>query len=354
MRLKQKLFNRLKTIIGFVVIILTLQITSGCSNDDGAKEVIQPIAVRVSSPQFLDMSEHLTYIGTVHATKEIPVISQVQGTVVSVPIEEGMSFNKSDVLIKLSVPDLDANVKKLEAEYAYWEQHLNEDKNLLAKNAISQEQIDISKKTFETSQASLAEVTSRLRKAKEIALFDGTVLKHFVELGQHVMPGQSLLLIGNNQLELHVEVIQEDINKGIKVGTVINIITHTGNKIASKISSIASAPTGIGRTFTVKIQIPTQSLNEIRLGEALTVDLILNQQKQVLSVPETAVFNKENKKFIFLIKDNKAIRTPVSLGIKQAGWVATEFDWNGKDPVAVSNIANLSDSIIVYPVKDES
>lgn len=354
MRIKHKSFFRLKTYILSIAVISIFYIATGCSTQDSAVEEILPVAVRVHSPQLRDMSEHLTYIGSVHATNEIPVIAQVQGTVSSLPFDEGMSIKKGDLLIKLSVPDLEANVNKLKAEYNYWDQHLKEDLSLLDKNAISQEQVDISRKTFETSQASLKEVKARLRKAKEVAAFDGTILKQFVKPGQHVMPGQSLLQIGNKMLEIHVEIVQEDINKGIQVGSSVYIITNKGNKIASVISSIASAPTGSGRTFTTKLQVPSQFLNEIRIGEALTINFILNQKKQILAVPETALFSKNNEQFIYLIKDNKAIVTSVKIGIRQSGWISTEFNWNGSDLVAISNITNLSDSTIVYAVKDES
>ena len=140
MRLKYKSLYRLKTYIALTAAISILLTSAGCSNKDGAVEEMIPVAVRVDSPQLRDMSEHLTYIGSVHATNEIPVIAQVQGTVVSIPIDEGMSIKKGDLLIKLSAPDLEANVNKLNAEYNYWDQHLKEDLNLLETNSISQEQ----------------------------------------------------------------------------------------------------------------------------------------------------------------------------------------------------------------------
>ncbi len=353
MREKEKYKNRL-ALSTAIVMVLIIQLVVGCSTTDNEISTVHPVAVRVVSPQYRDISEQLTYIGSVHATNEMPVIAQVQGTVAQIPIDEGVAISKGDVLIALSVPDLEATVSKLEVEYTYWDQHLKEDMNLLKKSSISQEQVDISRKAFETSRASLSEVKAKLNKAREIALFDGKVLKHFVKVGQHVMPGQRLLLIGNNTFEILVEVVQEDISRGVVVGSPVTIMTNSGERIESNIASIAAATTGMGRTYTVRIPVPLAYRDSFRLGEALTVHFILNQKQQVLSVPKKAVLSRNNEQFIFLVRNDSAFITPVTLGVEQSGWVSSLFSWNGTDRVAVSNITNLFDSTVVYPVEDES
>ncbi|MBN4056819.1 efflux RND transporter periplasmic adaptor subunit [bacterium AH-315-J21] len=352
MKSKLNIHSGLRTFTKLLIVTAVFQVSSGCSNDKKTAAPIAPIAVRIENPQIRDISEHLTYIAAVHATSEIPVMAQVQGTVVSTPVEEGQTFKEGDLLVKLSSPELDALVDKLNTEHEYWGNHLKEDLNLLSSSSISQQQVDISQKAFETSRASLSEAQSRLNNTREKAKLGGWVLKKYVELGQHVMPGQALLLVGSDSTELHVEVVQEDLRKGIEVGSLVSFRINSRETIDSRVSSIASVTTGAGRTFTVKIPVPSSIAQVLRIGETLPIDFVLEQKEQVLSIPETAVLNKNNKPVIFLVRANKAIRTPVTLGLSQSGWIAAEFDWNGVDPVAISNVADLSDGDSVYPVKN--
>ncbi len=352
MRSKFSIHSGFGLFAGLSIMAIVLQVSSGCSSDKETVAATAPIAIRIESPQIRDISEYLTYSATVHATSEIPVMAQVQGTVVSTPVEEGKTFREDDLLVKLSSPELDALVDKLNTEHEYWSNHLKEDLSLLRSSSISQEQVDISQKAFATSRASLAEAQSRLNNTKEKAKSDGRVLKKYVEDGQHVMPGQALLLVGSDSTELHVEVVQEDLRKGIEIGSLVSFGISASGRIDSRVASIASVTTGAGRTFTVKIPVPSSFAQTLRVGETLPIDFVLRQKEQVLSIPEIAVLNKNGKPLIFLVRANKAVRTPVTLGLSQSGWVAAEFDWNGVDPVAISNVADLSDGDAVYPVKD--
>jgi len=336
--------------IFIIIIVALLASLAGCSGDNKAGNKTAPIAVRVTHPEIRDISEHVTYAGFIHAADEFTVVARIQGTVASINFAEGQPINANDTLISLSAPGLEAVVTRLEADFNYWDQRFAEDKRLEAKGAISREQMDVSKKANAGSKAALREAEYQLSKATELAYFDGYVLKHFVDPGQSVMPGQPLLQIGSKKIEVHAEVVQEDIGQDIKPGLTVLVRDYDGNQYKSQVRDVASVTTGKSRTYTVTVSLPSTLSNAYRVGEAVVVDFIAQNSEQALSVPISALVNRDSRPAIYLVKDSLAILTPVKIGIQQLNIVSVEFDWNKKDYVVVSNVASLVDSTLVYPV----
>lgn len=340
-------------VIAYVTIILIVGLLaslSGCSRESTTTKTEIPVAVRVTRPEVRDMSEYVSYTGIVHASDEYQVIARVQGTVASLPMAEGRSIHTNDTLIVLSTPELEAVVARLKAEFSYWDERFAEDKRLESKGAISREQVDASKRAYSSSKAALQEAESQLAKATERAFFDGYMLKHFVDPGQAVIPGQPLVQIGSKVLEAHAEVVQENIGQSITPGSFAVVHDSRGKQYRSQVLDVASVTTGRSRTFTVTVSLPPSANNLYRVGEALVVDFIIESSNQTLSIPTSAVLNRKTEPTIYLVKENRAIKTSVRIGIQQSEYIAVDFDWNGNDNVVISNVASLSDGDLVYPV----
>jgi len=346
-----KSFQRLFLISSIVIILIMLW---SCSNNPDEHTAIRPVAVRTAKPVVMDLGSRLSYMGTVHSQKEVKVIAQTQGKVISLPFEEGSKVNPGDVVARIDAPELRAVVKRLQAEKDYWCRRYEADQRLVAAEALPQEQMESSKRACLNARAALAEAESRLAKTVEKSPVRGEVLKWFVEPGQSVMPGQPLLLLGNDNLEIHAEVIEEDLQRGIAVETPAEIETGTGNRFRTKVSEIAPMSSGFSRTFTVKLPVPKSYAQNLRKGASVNINFILKVSEGAIALPLNAIADRDNNPHIFLIKDERAIQQPVKLGLEQDGWIEVSFPWNGKDAVAISNLGSLADSIPVFsvPVKE--
>lgn len=333
-----------------IIIIGLLASLTGCNGDNEDGNKTTPIAVRVTLPEIRDISEHVTYAGIVHAADEFTIVTRIQGTVTSMNFAEGQSINANDTLISLSAPELQAVVTRLETDFNYWNQRFEEDKRLEAKGAISREQVDASKKAHASSKAALSEAQAHLSKTIELAYFDGYVLKHLIDPGQGVMPGQPLLQIGSNELEIHTEVVQENIGKNIKPGSIAMVHDYSGNEFKSQVKDVASVTTGKSRTYTVTVSLPSTQSEKYRVGEAVVIDFVARSSEQTLSIPVSALVNRDSNPAIYLVKDSIAILTPVKIGMQQLDFISIEFDWNEQDYAVISNVASLSDGDLVYPV----
>ncbi len=344
------------SISGLFVTLVTISLlflSSGCGDQSTPHQNARPVAVRVIKPIETSLEESLSYLGTVHARREIKVIAQVQGTLTNLPFREGQKISRGDFLAEIEAPDLQAVVDRLRAERDYWLQRYQTDQRLVEKEAIAPEQLEVSKRTFKSANAALVEGESRLSKTRESSPFSGQVLSWLVEPGQNVMPGQPILLIADNELEIHTDVVEEDLYQGITVGKKVKIFSEGTTVIPSQVTDISPISAAYSRTFTVKIPLPAGSNHSLRIGSSARVEFILKDKQASLAVPTLSIVDDKISPYIFLIHENRAYRTPVSPGIVQDGWVEVNFSWNRKDLVAVSNLGSLRDSSLVYAVQVE-
>ncbi len=332
------------TLVLFVFLSLP-----GCREKPSAA-VERPTAVRVIRPVKRDMQERISYLGTWHAAREIQIIAQVQGTVQELPVPEGGRIQVGDLLLRLDAPDLQAAVDRLRVERDYWERRSAADRRLAEQNALPAEQVETSLRAFGSADAAYREALSRLDRTADHSPVVGQVFKWLVEPGQHVMPGQPMLLIGGNRVEIQVEVIDDDLQRGIRPKTLAEYEDLAGKRHRAAVSEVAVRAEGASRTFTIKIHPLEADAGEIRLGAAVPVDFVLREARGVLALPLGALAGDES---IFVIRDDCAWKQPVRTGIEEAGMIEVEFAWNGEDRVAISDLNALRDGVPVYAVSAE-
>ncbi len=338
----------------FLLTIPTLVLSLlNCSRKENTNQTTRPVAIRVTRPVITNMENTLSYLGTVYAQQEIKVIARVQGTVINLPFTEGERAQKGNVVAQIDAPELRASVERLRADKTYWCQRYEADQRLVAANALPEEQLASSKRACQSATAALQEAQSRLAKAVEKAPFDGKILDLFAEPGQNLMPGQPILLLGEDRLEIQVEVVEEDLHRGIEVGIPVQIRSGKEKQALSQVAEISPITSGMTRTCTVAIPIPPLMATEFRKGASVEVNIILESASGIQAVPLNAVADRGNNPHIFLIQQDTARKQAVQLGIEKNGWIEVSFPWNGKDPVASSNLGSLEDGSPVFAVEME-
>lgn len=323
---------------------------AGCSMSATDTSEQRPIAVRITRPLVIDLDSRVSYVGSVHSAREIQVIAQIQGSVAALPVPEGGTARRGDVILRIDAPDLQAAVDRAGAERDYWRGHHEANLRLVEVGAVSREQVEVSRRAYRAAQASLLVAETHLQKGVERSPVNGTVLSWMVETGQHVMPGQPVLALGDANREVHIEVVQEDLERGIDVGTRAAVSSPSG-KVTSVIRDISPRSTGSARTFSVKVPLPSSL--DLRWGSSVGVDFIQDSRAQSTAVPTESLVERDGTSGIFLVRDGEAVWQSVVPGIRQDDLVEVSFPWNGQDAVATSNLFSLEDGVPVFAVMDK-
>lgn len=185
--------------------------------------------------------------------------------------------------------------------------------NLLAQYTALMKQIDVQKANLNATSKDFSISSS----------ISGTVLQKLVEVGSFVHAGQHLMDIGNlEELYIESEILVGDINN-IKEGQEV-LISNDDLDIrdlegtVTKIHPIAhSKVSDLGvEQKRVRIEIEMSSPLNLKPGYDLDLKIILKEKDNTLLIPENAVFDMDNKKYVFVNEENIAILKEIKTGLE--------------------------------------
>ncbi len=357
------------SLVRWTAILLAGLILLGAScarNEPESSDEAASVAVRVSPATQQDLAQRIGYVGTVHSRREVKVLAQTAGAVLSLT-PEGESVREGQTVSRITAPEIaarssrmDAEVKRAQTERDFLCGTYETDRKLGAAGAITSRQVDMSKKACDAATAALTaaragsrEVGATRGKSTEQAPFDGLVLQWLVEPGQNVMPGMPLLLLGNHELEVRVQVAERDIERGVREG-IPAMVRSGGEAHRLQVSRITPMATGPGRTFEVKIILPDELKAAPAHGTSTRVDFLVAEAANSIAISEKALTKVNGSDAVFVIDDERARAVKVVPGIRDRGLIEVKGEITAGAWVAVSNLDLLQDGANVFAVTPAS
>ncbi len=336
----------------------------GCTKD--APPVDQepdPIAVRVALVTQQDLAQKIGYVGTVHSRREVKVLAQTAGAVLSL-VSEGEAVSEGKTLARIAANEIaarasrmDAEVGRAQTEREFLCETYETDKKLAAEGAITTRQADASKRACDVANAAVTaaragsrEVGATRGKTSEQAPFDGLVLQWLVEPGQNVMPGTPLMLLGSPDLEVRVQVAEQDLDRGVSQG--IPAMVRSGKEtLQLAVSTVAPMAVSPGRTSEVKIPLPTDRSASWAHGTSARVDFLSSVTPAAIAIPDKALWTANGEDVVFIIDGGRARSVAVTPGIRDRGLVGVVGEIPVGAWVAVSNLDLLKEGASVFAVR---
>ncbi|HRP00664.1 MAG TPA: efflux RND transporter periplasmic adaptor subunit, partial [Flavobacteriales bacterium] len=144
------------------------------------------VQVHVLRPGVLD--NRLTTTGTLLANEEVEIVSELAGRVQALNFQEGGGVAAGQVLVHINDDELQAQLRKAEANLKLAQDDEARKKQLLAVKGISQEQYDAAMTQMAALQADVDDLRARVAKCTIRAPFNGTVGLRMVSEGGYVAP----------------------------------------------------------------------------------------------------------------------------------------------------------------------
>jgi HlyD family secretion protein len=193
---------------------------------------------------------------------------------------------------------------------------LNKQMSALRTVAVSRAEISRARAQIAQSQAALERAEEDLRNSTIVSPMDGLVLSRNVEIGDAV---SSILVLGSQATlvmtlgdvsEVYVKgkVDEADISK-VYMGQPARIVVESlkEKKFEGKVTKIS--PLGVEKdnvtTFEVKVSIQNPT-GELKANMSANAEIILEEKKGVLMIPEAAVIYDKDRKASLEIPDPKA------------------------------------------------
>lgn len=163
------------------------------------------------------------------------------------------------------------------------------------------------------------------------APISGSISRVNASIGKYSGPNEMIYeIVNNNDLHLHLEIFEKDIQK-IKKGLHVNFwpTSDPHHIYIATISSVGQKLDEESNTFSIHSHIKS-GYDQLKTGMHVYSEILLSQDS-VYSLPSDAILTSGNNHFIFISKDSVFTRFEIIPGIKQSDFI---------------ELINLPDSII--------
>jgi membrane fusion protein, multidrug efflux system len=302
-------------------------------------KAIELAAVDVETVAMQTLSRSLPLSGSMSPIVQATLKSKVGGEVEIVPLREGQEVREGEVLARIDTRNLQAQydrqlaaVERARADLQL--ATLNRDKNrtLLESHYISQNTYEATESAYAGMVASLklAEADARLAKislddAVIRAPFAGTVAKRHVQPGEKVSPDSTIVtLVDLRQMVLEAAVPAADIPAvGIGQRARFKVGGFGASEFDGEVQRINPMTADGSRAITIYIAVPNPN-QALKGGMFAQGALTLDNLAPVLAVPQRAVHEDAGAAFVYTLRDDKIVRTPVKVGAAAPGGTFVE------------------------------
>lgn len=285
-----------------------------------AKEKKDVKVVEVIKVDYKNVTQSVRLIGTIKAKKSTELTAKVTGTLDYIA-HAGQKISKGEIIAKLENADLEkAYGLTVSAEKNAKDQYDRMNKLEKPKLAKMQDVEDRKNKLIETQKAKNA-AKMELEKTVFIAPFDGIVGGFKIREGAQVQIGDPIVFFYDpSELIVEFEI-------PTKVLELIGDNAHDPHNKEQKVIIGGEKITvpNIQRMIDPKTHMSPAYVDYVCdkcvIGSNITIDFIVARHKNVLVIPNEAIFRKEGKAYVYVVSDNKACLQEVTTGIFGKGRV---------------------------------
>jgi membrane fusion protein (multidrug efflux system) len=280
--------------------------------------------------------EDLQAVGTLRPDEAVTVVPEIAGRVERIAFKEGQVVAAGDVLVKLDDSILVAERAKARSDLTLARANHERALKLAGQGMGTIRARDEALGAFQAAQANLALAEARLEKSTIRAPLSGVLGLRSVSVGAYVAPGERIVELADIdpiKLDFRVpELALTDLRAGQRVHVALDALP--GRSFEGEIYAIDPIVDVAGRAIRLRARIPNPR-RELSPGLFARVRLVVERRENALLVPESAVFARDGKPFVYRVVDGRAVLTAVALGQRRPGEVELRRGV-GRDDVVVT------------------
>lgn len=222
----------------------------------------------------------------------------------------------------------------------------------------AQAAVGTAKAAVSSAQASVATAQTQVTQAQKaasdtnvLAPISGFVSERIADVGEFVTPNtpnsKVATIVRTSTLRMKIDVPEQSIGK-VATGQGISLQTtaHPDRNFAGTVVRISPSLNASARTLSVEAEVQnTEGL--LKPGQFATVRITQSKPEPAVMIPAKAVRTVGNTNSVFVVKDGAAREQFVQLGLLENDMIQVKQGIIEGDLVAVTNINQLSDGILV-------
>jgi RND family efflux transporter MFP subunit len=301
---------------------LALAVAVGGTACKKKEEIAEPRAVRVMWVAGGGAGQTSSYTADIRSRYESDLGFQVGGKIAQRLVDVGARVTRGAALARLDEQDLKlavdsaqsavnaakAELDRAKSDEARFRDLLERGLTTAANFVAQQTQTKTAQSRFEQTSADLQLRRQQLGYATLRADRDGVITRTYADAGTVVMQGQKVVALAQPSVpeavfdvaEGRVEEVRGDPNIEIEV------LSLPGTKLSGSVREVSPSADPVTRTYQVRVSIENPPPN-LRLGMTAAVTIRRTGSAPTISVPSTALFQKDGAPAVWIVKPDKKL-----------------------------------------------
>ena len=288
----------------------------GCSENKDKPAYSDLARVKVAEVTTLSSPRTVHYIGVVEEKNTASLSFMTGGTLSQLSFREGEKVKKGQLLAKLKAPSTEQAVIAARVKYEQAQDAFRRMDQVYKAGSLSDVKYVQIKTELEQAEAMFKMAENELQDTYLYAPFSGVVGQKFMSVGESVLPGVPVLtLLHTQDAMVKIAVPEQDI-LNIQIGDTADLAVKVLPKhpFVGKVAWCGIVSNALSHTYEVMIQIANKDA-ALLPGMLCNVTLYLDGQKSQIVLPNNAVtLDEQNRTFVWLVQDGKALRKEVQVG----------------------------------------
>jgi len=373
-----------------VVVILILavaglvvfRLTSSGAKTDGRKA--RHIIVGTAAPVRGDVNIRLAYTADIQPFQQVNVFSRVDGYISKLHVDKGDFVKANQLLVEVDHTDYlhalnrakanlaasRADVLRQTANVRNAQLTLDRMTALIKEQFVSQQDLDNAQIGYDMAVAQLESLKAQVKQV-EVALqqaetnlsysyirapFAGYIAERNLDPGAFVSGSTgSTSTFSRGILTLHeigtvrtlIEVVEKDVPL-IKIGqkAQIRAEAYPDRVFDGEVTRVVQALNRATRTMTVEVDLPNRD-HLLKGGMFARVEVMVGTHAQAVQIPVDAVTRLDELQYVYVVKDGKAARVPVELGLRVDNMIEVTKGLTGDEQLIVSGKDLVTDGTVI-------
>jgi len=310
--------------------------------------------VEVAAAEQSTVSRRLELSGTVEAYRVARLASPAEGPVENISVREGDRVKAGEKLVLIGRKQgAKALIASLREELKKEKNELRRIRELVASQALAEEELDHAKATYENIKAQLIQARESAGDYTITAPWHGVVSRLEVKEGEFVAPRAVLmemydpdsLVIRAAVPERYAVAISPDMRVDIRLDA------YPQKSVHGRITRIYPYLDDRMRTRTMEI-VPDKPL-DLLPGMFARLQMVLEEHDDAIMVPREAIVSTPQGESVFVVREGKAEQRGVETGIEEEKQIQILSGVGAGDKVVVAGNQKLKPGTVVRLAKGE-
>ena len=290
------------------------------------------------------ITSYISATANLVAEDQVKVLSEAEGRVERLLVEEGDMVSKGQVLAVLVQDEAKITLSKVELKASNAKAALDRAEGTRNQGLISAEAYDKLQMEYEVSRQEVAEAEWLLAKTVIRTPFSACVTERFITQGQHLRPGDELFTVADyDPLVARIylpesDVIELEEGREVRIALAANAELTFAGRIR-QIAPVVDIATGTVKVTVEAVKPPTG----VRPGAFVSIGIVREQHPTALLLPRESVIRELRAAHVFISEDGTAVKKAVELGLEEGDLVEVISGVAAGDNVVVAGQGALDD-----------